>query len=223
MKISNLKKKFNKFSLDIDSIDISESKIYGIIGPNGCGKTTTMKLMAGLMPPDSGNIDNEGLTVREITMVFRKPYLMHESVLKNLLYPLKIRNIEPDMEYINYLLEISGLNALKDAYALTLSGGEQQKLALIRAVIFSPKLVFIDEGFSNMDIESITVFEEFILKTQKASGNTIVITSHQMSTIRRLCEHVFFIHDGEIKAQGSTDEILLSPRLPELKQYLQHT
>ncbi|MCL2628528.1 MAG: ABC transporter ATP-binding protein [Oscillospiraceae bacterium] len=221
MKIFRLKKDFEKFSLNIDSLDMSEQKIYGIIGPNGCGKTTAMKLMAGIMQPDSGVVDSGGLTARDITMVFRKPYLMHESVLKNLLYPLKIRGITPDMQYIEHLLELSGLQALRDTYALTLSGGEQQKLALMRAVVFSPKLVFIDEGFSNMDIESIAVFEEFILKMQAKSKLTWVITSHQLSTIRRLCEHVIFMHAGEVKAQGNTEEILSSPQLPELKQYLQ--
>ena len=222
MKISELRKKFDKFSLYIESLDIPEGKIYGIIGSNGCGKSTAMKLIAGVMQPDSGQIDYEGLTEREITMIFRKPYLTHESVLKNLLYPLKIRKITPDMDYIEHLLEISGLSGRKNEYALTLSGGEQQKLALIRAVVFLPKLIIIDEGFSNMDIESIAFFEDFILKLHNKSKITWVITSHQLSTIRRLCDHVFFMHNGEIKVEGSTGEMLSSPELPELKQYLQH-
>jgi len=222
MRISELKKDFDKFSLYIDSLDVPGGSIYGIIGSNGSGKTTAMKLMAGVLPADSGSIDYEGLTAQDITMIFRKPYLMHESVLKNILYPLKIRNIKPDMEYIGHLLEISGLQDLQNEYALTLSGGEQQKLSLIRAIVFSPKLIFIDEGFSNMDIESVCMFEEFILDMQKTQKLTWVITSHQLSVIKRLCNHVFFMHNGSIKAQGSVEEILQSPNLPELKQYLQH-
>jgi len=222
MKISKLKKDFDKFSLFIDSLDMPEGSIYGIIGSNGCGKTTAMKLMAGVLTPDGGSIDYEGLTAQDITMIFRKPYLMHESVLKNILYPLKIRKIKPDMEYIEHLLEISGLKDLRNEYALTLSGGEQQKLSLIRAVVFSPKLIFIDEGFSNMDIESVSVFEDFILDMQKTQKLTWVITSHQLSVIKRLCDNVFFMHDASIKAQGTVEEILQSPELPELKQYLQH-
>ena len=222
MKISKLKKDFDKFSLFIDSLDMPEGSIYGIIGSNGCGKTTAMKLMAGVLTPDGGSIDYEGLTAQDITMIFRKPYLMHESVLKNILYPLKIRKIKPDMEYIEHLLEISGLKDLRNEYALTLSGGEQQKLSLIRAVVFSPKLIFIDEGFSNMDIESVGIFEDFILEMQKTEKLTWVITSHQLSVIKRLCNHVFFMHDGSIKAQGTAENMLLQPELPELKQYLQH-
>jgi len=228
MKMSNVKKSFEKFSLHIESLSIGEGKIYGIIGPNGCGKTTAMKLMAGVVAPDSGSIDYEGLTERDITMIFRKPYLLHDTVLRNLLYPLMLRKIKPDMDKIDHLLEIAGLQNLRDEYALTLSGGEQQKLSLIRALVFSPKLIFIDEGLSNMDIESTAFFEEYILNMQTDSKDsscrqtTWVIVSHQLSNIKRLCEHVFFMHDGKIKASGETDSILSAPENADLKQYLQY-
>jgi tungstate transport system ATP-binding protein len=236
MKIYNVKKSFDKFSLHIESLEIPEGKIYGIIGPNGCGKTTAMKLMAGVLQPDSGFIDYEGLTPRDITMIFRKPYLLHDTVLRNLIYPLKLRKITPDMEKIEHLLEISGLSELRNDYALNLSGGEQQKLSLIRALAFSPKLIFIDEGFSHMDIESVAFFEEYILNhSNRSDGScdpspgdspsgtrTFVIISHQLSTIKRLCEHVFFIHNGMVKASGTTGSILESPENDDLKKYLQY-
>jgi len=222
MKIYDTKKSFDKFSLHIERLDIPEGKIYGIIGPNGCGKTTALKLMAGVMLPDSGNIDYEGLTKREVTMIFRKPYLLHDTVHRNLIYPLKIRKIQPDMEQIEHYLEISGLQNHRDDYALNLSGGEQQKLSLVRAMIFSPRLVFVDEGFSNMDIESVAFFEEYILDMQKKTATTLVIVSHQLSNIRRLCEHVLFMHNGKIKASGPTEILLSSPENADLKQYLQY-
>ena len=222
MKIFDVKKSFEKFSLHIDDLDIPEGKIYGIIGPNGCGKTTAMKLMAGVTPPDSGYIDHKGLTPRDITMVLRKPYLLHDTVTRNLIYPLKIRNIRPDKEKIEHYLEISGLQNYRNEYALGLSGGEQQKLSLIRALIFSPKLIFIDEAFSNMDIESVAFFENYILEIQKNTPVTWVIISHQLSNIKRLCEYVFFMSDGEIKASGETNTLLSSPDNEELKKYLQY-
>ena len=221
MKICNVKKNFEKFSLHIESLDIPEGKMYGIIGSNGCGKTTAMKIMSGVLPYDSGYIDYEGLTPRDITMIFRKPYLLHDTVYHNLVYPLKLRRIEPDKEQIEHLLDITGLQNYRNDYALNLSGGEQQKLSLIRALIFSPKLIFIDEGFSNMDIESVAFFENYILDIQKEKPATWVIISHQLSNIKRLCEHVFFMHDGEIKTSGSTDSIFSSPENEELKRYLQ--
>jgi len=230
MKIYDLSISFDNFSLHIGDLDMPEGKIYGIIGPNGCGKTTAMKIMAGVMQPDRGRIDYEGLTTQEITMIFRKPYLLHDTVLRNLIYPLKLRKLKPDMEYVEHLLEIAGLHNHRNEYALSLSGGEQQKLSLIRALIFSPKLVFIDEGFSNMDIESVAFFEDYILnmnnkhpqKKPSGSPTTWVIVSHQLSNIRRLCEHVLFMHNGEIKAAGSTNSILSSPEDADLKRYLQY-
>jgi len=223
MRISNIKKSFEKFSLHIENLEIPEGKIYGIIGPNGCGKTTAIKLMAGVALPDSGSIDYDGLTQREITMVLRKPYLLHDTVFRNLVYPLKLRNIKPDAELIEHYLDITGLSNYRDDYALTLSGGEQQKLSLARALIFSPKLIFIDEAFSNMDIESVAFFENYILDIQKTEPKTWVVISHQLSNIKRLCEHVFFMHDGQIKASGATDELLEAPENDDLKKYLQYS
>ncbi|MDR2598717.1 MAG: ABC transporter ATP-binding protein [Oscillospiraceae bacterium] len=247
MKISNIKKEYEKFTLSIKSLEITNSaqntivgaesnypgyvgaasncpdngqyKIYGIIGANGCGKTTLMKIMAGIISPSSGTVDYEGLTGRDITMIFRKPYLLHDTVINNLTYPLKIRKIKPNSEEIDILLSMAGLQDLKNEYALTLSGGEQQKLAMIRAFIFKPKLIFVDEGFSNMDIESVNLFEQYI---QKMSNTTWVLVSHQMSTIRRVCEYVFFMHKGEITEKGETKKVLDTPYTKELKEYLQY-
>jgi len=222
MKISDVKKSFDRFSLHVESLNTIEGKIHGIIGPNGCGKTTIMKIMAGLIKPDSGSIDYENLSPRDITMVFRKPYLIHDTVIRNLIYPLKIRKIEPDMEMAEHYLEMAGLTNYRDQYALGLSGGEQQKLSLIRALIFSPKLIFIDEGFSNMDIESVALFENYILDMQKAKPATWVIISHHLSNIKRLCDYVYFMHDGKIEVHGQTDEILQNPENVNLKRYFQY-
>jgi len=230
MKIIDVAKSFEKFSLHIKNINIPEGKIYGIIGPNGCGKTTAMKLMAGVIEPDSGQIDYEGLTPRDITMVLRKPYLLHDTVLRNLEYPLKIRKIKPEPELIEHYLKIAGLVNYRNDYALSLSGGEQQKLALVRAMVFSPKMILIDEAFSNMDIESVAFFERYILDKQEAARAemtstkpmTWVIISHQLSNIKRLCEEVFFMHNGEIIVSGQTDKILTAPENELLTQYLQY-
>ena len=222
MKISDLRKSFERFSLHIEDLDIPGGRVYGIIGPNGCGKTTAMKLMAGIIEPDSGHIDREGLSPQDITMVFRKPYLLHDTVIHNLVYPLKIRKIKPDGDQVDYYLEMAGLQDIRDQYALGLSGGEQQKLSFIRALILSPKLIFVDEAFSNMDIESVARFEEHILNLQKTKPATWMIVSHQLSNIKRLCEFVYFMHDGRIKVSGPPDEVLPAPEDDDLKQYLQY-
>jgi len=222
MKISNLKKRLDAFSLHVEDLALDQGKIYGIIGPNGSGKTTLMKLLAGLMPPDSGHIDYGTFMPRDITMVFKKPYLIHDTVMRNLTYPLKLRGIQPDSGTVEHYLKIADLQNDRDQYAPGLSSGQQQKLSLIRAMIFSPKLILIDEAFSNLDMESAERFEGFILERQQTAPATYVVCAHQLSHIERLCDYAFFLYGGRVEAQGSTEEILLRPKNPLLQHYLQY-
>jgi len=199
MKISNVKKQIGDFLLDIKEMDIPLGSMYGIVGDNGCGKTTAMKIIAKIIEADSGYIDYEGLTARDITMVFRNSYMMRDTVLKNVLYPLVLRKIKPDMQKVEYFLEIADLQNSREKYAPGLSGGQQQKLALIRAMIFSPKLVLIDEAFSNLDRESVDVFTQLILERHRLESTTFIICSHQPSQIERLCSHVFTMENGRTR------------------------
>jgi len=217
-----VKKNMGSFSLDIPVLDISKPLIYGIMGANGSGKTTTMRLLAGLLQPDQGEVDYMGKTPQEITMAFKKPYLMQATVYANLIYPLSIRGIKPKASEVEAYLELAGLQELRDQYAPSLSGGEQQKLSLIRALIFSPKVILIDEGFSNMDLESMSAFENHILDKQKEDPVTWVIISHQLSDMKRLCDYVYFMHDGKVEAEGSVDEMLHNPETSNLKRYLRY-
>jgi len=222
MKINDLEKRYDGFTLRIDCLDIAPGQIIGLIGPNGCGKTTAMKIIAGLVEPDSGAINYEGLTKRDITMAERKPYFLHDSVYRNLIYPLSLRKIKPDAALVDYFLEMAGLADRRRQYAPNLSTGEQQKLSLVRAMIFSPKMILIDEAFSNLDIESVERFEQFLLDRQRRDPITWLIVSHQLSSIQRLCQRVCFMYNGSIEAEGLTDEMLLHPSTPQLKRYLHY-
>ena len=222
MRITNVQKRLNGFSLHIESLSLAAGKIHGLIGHNGCGKTTAMKLMAGLLTPDSGTIDYRGLSHRDITMAPRKPYFLRDSVYKNLIYPLSLRGIKPDLERVDQYLEMVGLKDRKKQYAPSLSTGEQQKLSIIRALIFSPQLILIDEAFSNLDIESVCMLEAFILDRQLREPVTWVVISHQISNIQRLCDTVFFMDDGKLEAEGPVDAILLQADHPRLQSYLRH-
>jgi len=222
MKISNITKKFDRFSLNWERTDTFQRRIYGIIGANGCGKTTLMKIISGLTKADSGEIDYCGLTPKDVTMVFRKPYLTSDNVYKNLIYPLKLRKIQPDEGQVAELLELAGLSDMRNQYAPSLSSGEQQKLSFIRALIFKPKVILIDEAFSNMDIESVARFEQYILDSQKQNPATWIVISHQLSNIKRLCDHVYFMQSGQFEAEGTPEQILFNSQNPHLKRYLQN-
>jgi len=104
----NLKKRLGGFSLSVENLRLAPGRIHGLIGPNGSGKTTAMKLMAGLLEPDSGEVDYEGLARRDITMAPRKPYFLHDSVYRNLVYPLSLRGMKSDPEQIRRYLRTVG-------------------------------------------------------------------------------------------------------------------
>lgn len=196
MKITDLEKSIGSFQLKIDSLDIEPGKIHGIVGPNGCGKTVFLKLMAGILAPDKGKIDYGGLTAQDITMMSQRPYLMQASVYQNLIYPLRLRKMEPDEKMIDSMLERAGLLKQKKQYARSLSSGERQKLSFLRAVIFKPKLVMVDETLSNLDAESESLFEGIIGEIQKERPVTWLIVNHQMDHIYQLCDEIHYMEKG---------------------------
>lgn len=198
MRITDLEKSIGSFQLKIDSLDIEPGKIHGIVGPNGCGKTVFLKLMAGILAPDKGKIDYGGLTARDITMMSQRPYLIQTSVYQNLIYPLRLRKMEPDEKRIDSMLERAGLLKQKKQYARSLSSGERQKLSFLRAVIFRPKLIMVDETLSNLDAESESLFEGIIGEIQDEHPVTWLIVNHQMDHIYQLCDEIHYMEKGRV-------------------------
>ncbi len=196
MRITDLEKTIGKFCLKVDDLYIEPGKIHGIVGPNGCGKTVFLKTAAGILKPDGGSIDYEGLGARDITMMFQRPYLMDTSVYQNLIYPLTIRRIRPDEKEIDRMLERVGLLGQKKQYAKSLSSGERQKLSFLRALIFHPKLIMVDETLSNLDPESEELFEGMILDVQKKEPVTWLIVNHQLDHINQICDQIHYMEKG---------------------------
>lgn len=196
MKITDLHKKIGRFELNVESLSVEPGKIHGIVGPNGCGKTVFLKLVMGILNPDRGYIDYEGILPQEITMMTQRPYLMRTSVYKNLIYPLKIRGICPDEEKMDELLDRAGLLEQKKQYARSLSSGEKQKLSFLRAMVFEPKVIIMDETLSNLDAESEELFKELISMRQKKDPATWLIVNHQWDHVNRLFEAVHYMEKG---------------------------
>ena len=220
MLLTGVEKKLGDFSLCIERFAIPGPGVYGLIGPNGSGKSTLAKLMAGLLGPDRGRIDTGGLGSRDITLLSRKPYMMDDTVYNNLVYPLRLRNISPDPKLTASFLDRIGFSGKEKQRARSLSSGEQQKLAFLRALIFRPRLIIADEAMTAMDIDSLDLFEKTIQEEQKKENSTWIIISHQMPHIRRLCDHIFFMHDGRMEAEGSTAELFSGTSNPYLRRYL---
>jgi ABC-type multidrug transport system ATPase subunit len=198
MILTDVQKKLGGFFLCIDNFALSKPGIYGLTGTNGCGKSTLAKIMTGILIPDSGTVDTKGLLPRDITYLGRKPYMMDDTVYNNLVYPLNLRKIKPDTELVLDFLDRMKLSNSAKQKAKSLSGGEQQKLALLRAIIFKPKLIIIDEAMTAMDTESLELFEKIITEEQKKESSIWLIISHQMPHVERLCEKIFTMHGGKI-------------------------
>ncbi|MBR5230491.1 MAG: ATP-binding cassette domain-containing protein [Firmicutes bacterium] len=203
MKIINLEKKMGNFTLEIDCLDIEPGKVHGLVGHNGCGKTILLKTIMGILEPDGGRIDFEGIDRRNVTMMTQRPYLLHDTVYENVIYPLKIRSMAVGEKKVDELLEKVGLLAQKKQYARSLSSGERQKLSFLRAVIFAPEFVIMDETLSNMDPESESVIIDFIREIQKTRPITWLIVNHQLEQKKNLCDVIHYMEKGKIKYETS--------------------
>ena len=196
MRITDLSKTEGDFTLQIDRMELAPGKIHGLVGHNGSGKTILLKCIMGILTPDRGTIDYEGLTPQDITLMSQRPYLLHASVYDNLVYPLKVRGQRPDEKEMDYLLERVGLLAQKNQYARSLSSGERQKLSFLRAMVFGPKFVMMDETLSNMDPDSEAVILDLIRQTQDEQPITWLIVNHQLEQKKELCDVMHRMEKG---------------------------
>ncbi len=220
MRITDLEKKQGDFQMKIDTLVLEKGKIHGIIGGNGCGKTTLCKLIMGILRPDRGTLDYEGLDIRKITMTAQRPYFIQGSVYENICYPLKIRRIRPDEQKIDQWLDRCSLAEKKHQYARSLSSGEQQKVSMIRALIFDPEFVMIDETLSNLDPENLELFEHVIFDIQKERAITWLLISHRLAHIYKMCGELHFMHEGTLLASGGKHEILFENKDDRIRRFV---
>jgi tungstate transport system ATP-binding protein len=223
-----------KVVLNLGPGGIGSGRITGVIGPNGAGKSTLLNIIAGLDKPDSGHIRYgaagangndrycEGIPRERITLLFQQPYMLHTTVEKNIAYPLKLRKMPPaDIKRrTDELMKELGLAALAKQKARRLSGGEMQKTAFARALSFNPELLLMDEPTSNID-NATTADIEALLRRAKGGGVTMVIVSHNLPQIRRLCDDVIFMNKGIIIEAGSADIILANPRESDTRTFIE--
>ena len=230
-----LKRAFGeKVVLDLGAGGIESGRITGIIGPNGAGKTTLLNIIAGLDNPDAGCVrygvsdSNGGKQYGEIprdriTLLFQQPYMLHTTVEKNIAYPLKLRKTpsEEIRRRTDELMKELGLASLAKQQARRLSGGEMQKTAFARALSFNPELLLMDEPTSNIDNATISDIEALLRRAKSGSGVTMIVVSHNLPQIRRLCDDVIFMNKGIIVEAGRADTILANPREPDTRTFIE--
>lgn len=204
--IKNLKKVYgDKTVVDIDELEVEEGIITGITGPNGSGKSTLMNIIGGLEKEYTGSIYYNGSQLNRdvalnMTYVFQKPYLFKRRVYDNIAYPLKLRKVSKDEEIskVNEIICKLEIEDLINKKGHLLSGGESQKVALARALVFKPKLLLLDEPTSNIDPESIKIMEREILRFHKQTEATIIIVTHNLDQAQRICDNILYIQDGKV-------------------------
>ena len=203
--ITNLLKKYHdKAVVDIDHTQFSSGTIYGITGDNGAGKTTLLKIIAGLEHYDAGEILYSGAPLeqgmmKKITYLSQTPYLMRTSVYENIVYPLKIRNVDPMtiQKKVADIMDELQITELKNQLATQLSGGESQKVALARALVFDPEVLLLDEPTASIDPATIEMIEEAITKRNIRQKMTVIMISHNMDQVKRMCDEIVYMKKGK--------------------------
>lgn len=194
-----------------------------IIGPNGAGKSVLLRLLHGLLAPDAGRISWSGVAdprPRQ-AMVFQRPVLLRRSVLANAAYPLAVAGV-PRAERLtraHAALDLVGLAALADRPARSLSGGEQQRLAIGRAAALRPEILFLDEPCASLDPGATQAVEAIITKLA-AGGTKIVMTTHDLGQARRLAGEALFLHRGRLLEQAPAAQFFANPATPEAAAFL---
>lgn len=212
VEIQNLVKKYKaRTVLDIPELVIDSGGITGIRGHNGSGKSTLLDLIAQMKQPDSGTVLYDGVpmnaaTQKRIGYVMQHNMLLKRSVLENIRYPLKLRGLQNEQR-IEQLLDTLGLLPLAHQRADRLSGGEAQKVALARALVYEPELLLLDEPTASIDAQSVLQIESVIAAFQKQHGASIVMVTHHAEQAQRLCNRSIILREGRLHAdEGSMGE-----------------
>lgn len=235
LKLHNLSKSYDaKTILNEIDLELDNLSSLAIIGPSGGGKSTLLRLLAGLEKPDSGkieinetNIDFDENKLRDyrksIGMVFQSYNLFpHLSAIENIVLPMTIVHSKSKKEAnkrATKLLTKFQLEEHKDKLPHKLSGGQQQRIAIARALAFDSKFLLLDEPTSALDPELTNEVLDMIKVLQKENKELILVT-HEMGFARQACDYTIFISNGKILEHGKSEEIFNHPQTKELSNFL---
>ncbi|HEY9205327.1 MAG TPA: ATP-binding cassette domain-containing protein [Candidatus Methanoperedens sp.] len=212
VEIRHASKSFNGQAVVGDiSFDIAQGEVFGLIGPNGAGKTTIIRMLLDIIRADSGVIRILGSSLSD-GIKDRIGYLPEErgmyrrlSVIDTLVYLGALKN-NPDKKRALELLEMMGLSLHKDKKIGELSKGMQQKVQIIAAILHDPEFIIFDEPFSGLDPVNMKLVKDLITGLSK-EGKTILISTHMMDQVERMCDRIFMINRGSGVLYGSVSEI----------------
>ena len=212
--------------LQIASVTLGEVGCTLIVGPNGAGKSLLVRSLCALQVVDQGQVKWGGAAPdlhrrHRVGLLLQRPVLLRRSALQNLIYVLHLsgHNRAVAKRLAAELLAQAGLDAVAHVAAHSLSGGEQQRLALARALALNPDMLFLDEATANVDPASTLVIEQQ-LKLATQSGLSVVMVSHDIGQVKRLADEVLLMHNGEIVEQSSKSHFFEHTHNPTTRRWL---
>ena len=203
---------------------IKQKSISVVLGANGSGKTTLLEALHGLRKLSKGKLEwsiPKNLAAKEQAFVFQAPIMLRRSVLENLIYPLRTRQIPKSIaieEAMHWAQKI-GLENKVHQQAPLLSGGEMQAIAVARALISKPKMLFLDEPTAALDGLAKKTIED-ILMSAATNGTKIVMSTHDLGQVKRLADEIIYLHKGIVESHSSKEEFLTSPPSKAAQQFL---
>lgn len=209
----------------LDSLDLSipAPGVTALMGPNGAGKSLTLRLIAGLIAPDRGAVSFCGgrPAPRDLAIVFQAPVLLRRSARANLMHALAAHGVpwRQRRARAESLLAAEGMAPLADRPARRLSGGEQQRLAMLRALAARPRFLLLDEPTASLDPQAAQAIEALILAAGK-NGTKVVLVTHDRHQSARLADDIVFLHRGRNIEQGPAAAFLAAPTSLEARAYL---
>ena len=216
--VNNLSKNFSSFEAVKEiSFSINESEILGLLGPNGCGKTTTIGMMLGLLKPTSGEVIINGLNVEKNRinllkkMNFISPYIelpKKLTVKENLMVYGKLYSVNNINNRIDYLTETLRLSEFINKKTGELSSGQKNRVSLAKAVVNDPDILLLDEPTASLDPETGDFVRTFIEKISSEKKISILLASHNMNEVKRLCKSILMMKDWKIIDRGTPSEII---------------
>ena len=218
IEVINLSKSYKtKKAVNNINFKINENEIVGLLGPNGCGKTTTIGMILGLLKPTSGqvlingkNIENNKISILH-KMNFISPYIelpKKLTVNQNLIVYGKLYNIQNLNQRINFLSDKLRLGDLLDKITGELSSGQKNRVSLAKALINDPTVLLLDEPTAALDPETADFIRTFLEKYKEEKKISVLLASHNMDEVKRLCNSVMMMKDGTIVDSGTPEDLI---------------
>ena len=219
LEVKKLIKKFNStVAVNNISFEIKKNDTLGLLGPNGCGKTTSIGMMLGLITPTSGEIFIDGIKLNSQNRIkllslmnFASPYIelpKKLTVRQNLEVYARLYGVSNKIERIEELIEDLNLNKFLYKKTGELSSGQKNRVSLAKSLINKPKLLFLDEPTASLDPDVGDFVREYLEKYKNNNELTMLLASHNMKEVERLCNNIIMMKQGKIVDQGTCDELI---------------